>query len=198
MLALSTRSTPTARFSHALISRWLRPSRRCRSATSRLRSSRRSGAALERGRRRRLGRGRPWSCRAVTADAALSAPGRTASSAARTRRSEGRTQPAARARSRGARAAPPVLLELARSRSAWRSSCLDLARVRAEHWLGRQVQPARLGRDGRGACARSVRRSGGRSAASSPPSRTPRRAGGGCRRPRRPCSPRRSTDRASL
>jgi len=38
IVAASTRSTPTARFSQALISRWLRPSRRCRSATRRLRS----------------------------------------------------------------------------------------------------------------------------------------------------------------
>ena len=38
MLAASTRSSPTVRLTQALISRWLRPSWRCSSATRRLRS----------------------------------------------------------------------------------------------------------------------------------------------------------------
>ncbi len=65
MLASSTRPTPTARLTQALISRWLRPSRRCSSATSRLRwwrSSRgartpRSGPARARCRRSLAGAG---------------------------------------------------------------------------------------------------------------------------------------------
>ena len=137
-VAFSTLVIPSLRFSHALISRWLRAIPACELGDEPVALAAQHRAALERrhlrpavavpGAARQRARVRPL-CGVTGPRAARSARVRTASSAARRRRSEARTRAPRRARSRGALAgrARPASSASCPCRRACRSSCSTVA-----------------------------------------------------------------------